>query len=91
MTGLPFPAVCAYLVIGLISVAIARGGALLEHSKGPIDDALAVAAVFLIAWLLSGSRSSLESAEAHKHARDSLAFRLGKALNRILRGRRRRA
>lgn len=91
MKGLPFPAVCAYLGIGLISVVIARGGALLEHSKGPIDDGLAVAAVFLIAWLLSGRRTSLVGSETHEHAGDSLAFRFGKALNRVLRGRRRSA
>lgn len=93
MTRLPFPAACAFIGIGLTSVIIARGGweNFSASGHGWLDTAAFILFLFFFAWLLTGRRSSLESAEGHESAGQGFAFRLGKALNRILRGRRRSA
>lgn len=81
--GLPFPMVCAYIGIAAAGYSLTHGS-LFAYSHGPIDSVMGVAFLFFLAWLLSSSR--LVGADAHEEARKSLAFRLGKSLNKVRRG-----
>lgn len=87
-TDLPFPLACAFIGIAVAGYS-ATHGSIFAYSRGPIDSALLIAALVLLAWLLSGRRSRLVGADAHEETRKSLAFRMGKALNGIRRGFRR--
>lgn len=84
---LPFPLVCAYIGIGLTSVIIARGGweKFAASGHGWLDTTAFILFLFLLAWLLTGRRSSLEGADAHEDTRKLVSFRLGKAFKRALR------
>ena len=80
---LPFPLACAYLGIAVAGYSFIHGS-FFAYSHGPVDSALGVAFLLFFAWLLSGPR--LMSANSHEEARKSLAFRLGKSLNKVRRG-----
>lgn len=73
-------------VIGLFGIAIA--GYLSRHELPPMDwrDYTAFGVFFaLLAWCFSPRRMRVVSdAESHESTRKSVAFRLGKKLNRIL-------
>jgi len=78
----------------LAYVAIAAAFALPKYDTSLWDhrDAIALTGLaVLLVWLLAPSRSDgLLHPDAHKSASDSIAFRLGKRLNRVwrrLRGR----
>ena len=80
-----FPIVCAYLGMSL-AILLPRYK---EQSWGWLDYTALTLFVLLLAWLLSGS-AGVVRADSHEDAPNLVAFRLGKALNRVrsrLRGR----
>lgn len=79
---MPFPLACAYIGIAAAAYSFTHGS-LFAYSHGAIDSALLIAFFFFFAWILSDRRSGLVGADGHEEARNSLAFRLGKSLNRI--------
>lgn len=81
-------AAAACVSIGLVSVVIARGGDLSRASHGTLDFLMFCGFVVLLWWLLSDFGTG-KDARAHEEPDKSVLFRLGKALNRVLRGRRR--
>jgi hypothetical protein len=75
--------------------AIGIGIAAMNY-KGPIHfgwaEVVALSVWFFLFWLLVRERRhAATDADAHEQLRKSFAFRLGKALNRVRRGNRRRA
>ena len=76
-----FAAACSFIGMA-VALYTYRHGSLFAYSHGTIDSILLVLFLALLAWLLSGRRSSLSSANGHEDTRKSFAFRLGKTLQR---------
>lgn len=80
-------------VVGAFTIAFVSY--LSRHELPPMDwrDYVAFAIFGLLIWWCFSPRrdASLMSADAHEQARQGIAFRLGKALNGVLRGHSRRA
>ena len=79
--------------LALAAIALA---VVLPNYKGPISfgwpDAVALTVFFALLWLLLRKRrDATADAEGHEQPGQSLAFRLGKSLNRVRRGFRGRA
>ena len=73
---------------GALSVLLMLAGIQISShglpNHGPIDIAAFVAFLFFTAWLMSSPVRGDDPAH-HQETRNGIAFRLGKALNRILR------
>lgn len=76
---MPFAVVCSYITVALIFILPRY-----ENQVWDWRDYVALGLFIpLLAWLLSGRSAGLESTDGHQRTRQSFAFRLGKALNRV--------
>lgn len=81
--GISFPVFCAFAGIASVAILPRYAG---QH-WGWLDYAALTFFFFFLWWCLKPlRRSGLVSANPHEEARKSLAFRLGKSLNKVRRG-----